>query len=337
MTTSFWKKISLALCAVLLFAACQDGAKSGTSAAIQEREDDFSMPRFERDSAFAFVEKQVSFGPRVTNSEGHQAAKAWLVQKLESYGAKVIQQDFQAEAYTGETLNGTNIIARFNPESNKKILLGAHWDTRHVADSPLSDERQDEPILGADDGGSGVAVLLEVARQLHENPIDMGVDIILFDAEDYGEPRDFEIEEQGKTYYCLGSQHWAENPHATDHEYGILLDMVGAKNARFAKEQYSNRIAPNLINKIWQLAQDMGYSNYFTSTVGAPVTDDHIFVNQAGVPMIDIINQRPDGETQFADYWHTHEDDMDIIDSRTLRAVGQVVLAVIYREASGTF
>jgi hypothetical protein len=291
-----------------------------------------NIPAFNRDSAYAYVAKQVSFGPRVVNSEGHRQCREWLVGKFGSMGATVIEQDFTAEAYTGETLRGTNIIAQFNPDATKRILLGAHWDTRHIADSPLNEERVDEPILGADDGASGVAVLLEIMRQLQldTQQVDLGVDVVLFDAEDYGESGG-----EADTY-ALGSQYWSRNLH-TPHkpQFGILLDMVGARNAVFPVEGFSYRFAPNVVENIWRLAEQMGYGNYFRFEDGGAVTDDHYFVNTiARIPMVDIINlPRTNEETTFGDHWHTHNDNLDIIDSRTLRAVGQVVLAVIYREA----
>jgi glutaminyl-peptide cyclotransferase len=293
------------------------------------------VPKFYEDTAFAFVEKQVNFGPRVPNTDAHRACREWLVATLRSFGADVIEQEFKAKAYTGETLDAVNIIAQFNPKIKKRVLLAAHWDTRHIADSPLSGERRDEPILGADDGGSGVAVLLEVARQLQANPIDMGVDIVLFDAEDYGESNS----DNGESF-ALGSQHWSRNLHTSGYrpKYGILLDMVGARGARFAREQFSVQFAPNIVNKVWKLAQGMGYGNYFVDESGGYVTDDHYFVNTiARIPMIDIINRPIGTETGFGHYWHTHDDNLDIIDKRTLRAVGQVILAVVYRENNGVF
>lgn len=291
-----------------------------------------NVPAFNRDSAYAYVAAQVNFGPRVVNSAGHQQCRQWLVDKFRGFGATVIEQNFTAQAYTGETLNSTNIIAQYNPEATKRILLCAHWDTRHMADSPLNEERTDEPILGADDGGSGVAVLLEVMRQLQldTQSLNLGVDIVLFDAEDYGESG-------GKSEsYALGSQHWSRNIH-TPHkpQFGVLLDMVGARNAVFPVEGFSYRYAPNIVENIWRLAEQMGYGNYFRLEDGGGVTDDHYFVNTiAQIPTVDIINlPRSNDETAFADHWHTHNDNMEIIDSRTLRAVGQVVLAVLYREA----
>ena len=321
-----------AVIALLLLSGCKsDPPASETTDGAPEKKE-YAVPRFERDSAFAFVARQVAFGPRVPNTEAHRQCKEWLVGQFRSYGAEVIEQDFQVNAYTGVALNATNIIAQFNPQSRKRIMLAAHWDSRHVADSPLSRERQDEAILGADDGASGVAVLLEIARQLQANPIDMGVDLVLFDAEDYGETSGAE------ETWGLGSQYWARQPHARP-QYGILLDMVGAKGARFPKEQYSMYFAPKLVNKVWNLAERMGYGNYFVDAPGGGVTDDHYFVNTiAGIPMIDVINLPVNSENKgFGNHWHTHQDNLDVIDPRTLRAVGQVMLAVIYREAGGNF
>ncbi|MCB0570177.1 MAG: M28 family peptidase [Phaeodactylibacter sp.] len=334
-------RISFFLLAIALLAglpACKSDG-SGHASVTEEAappQEKVPVPKFGRDTAYAFVEKQVSFGPRVTNSDAHRQCKEWLVARFRQYGAQVIEQDFQAKAYTGTILNGTNIIASYNPHATKRVLLAAHWDSRPFADSPLSETGKDEPILGADDGGSGVAVLLEIARQLQAHPIEMGVDIVLFDAEDYGESGG----ESAETY-CLGSQYWSRNPHVSGKQkpkYGILLDMVGAEGARFTKEYYSSQFAPRVVDKLWKLAQNMGYGNYFVNDAGGGITDDHYFVNTiARIPMIDIINRQPGTQTGFGEHWHTHNDDMDIIDPRTLRAVGQVVLAVVYREANGEF
>lgn len=337
----FLKKITVLffIASILAIAACKnDSSTSGTTTQISEEDlQPVAVPKFERDSAFIFIEKQVAFGPRVPNSDAHRQCKDWLVDKFHSYGLKVTEQPFQAKAYTGKTLNGVNIIAQYKPEAAKRILLAAHWDSRHIADSPLNVERSDEPILGADDGGSGVGVLLEVARQLQANPADVGVDFVLFDAEDYG--NDSDVNPQPESW-CLGSQHWARNlvPPGYRPKYGILLDMVGAKGARFTKEGVSMNFAPQVMNKVWKLAQSLGYTNYFTEEKSGPVTDDHYFVNTiANIPMIDIIGKSGETETGFGAHWHTHNDDMDVIDVRALRAVGQTLLEVIYREAAGRF
>lgn len=289
------------------------------------------IPAFNADSAYTFIERQVDFGPRVMGSPGHAACKAWLAEQFRAAGAKVITQDFSAKVYTGQTFAATNIIAQFNPEVSDRILLAAHWDTRHIADGPLSDSRQEEPILGADDGGSGVAVLLELARQLQAQPVGIGVDIVLFDAEDYGESGG------ASDTYCLGSQYWSRNIHTPyKHRYGILLDMVGAKGAQFPVEGFSWQYAQPVVQKVWTLAKAMGKGNYFLNQGGGNITDDHYFVNTiAKIPMIDIIHLNVSNNRGFGAHWHTHNDNMDIIDKNTLRAVGQVVTAVVYREDVG--
>lgn len=342
MTRSFQIFTTIFLTAIFVLSSCSDDPQTTTEPVVETPKKNIKVPRFDRDSAYQFIAKQVAFGPRLMETKGHTQTKEWLVNTFKSFGAEVIEQDFVANIYDGRKLNSTNIIAQFNPDAKKRIVLSAHWDTRHIADSPLAKEKQDEPILGADDGGSGVGVLLEVARQIQLNPIDMGVDIVLFDAEDHGAPRSYEEStgENTTNSWCLGAQHWASNLHRPNYKpkYGILLDMVGTKNAYFPKEEVSRAYAAPILNKVWKLAQGMGYGNHFVNQQTSGVTDDHLFVNQiAGIPMIDIINKPPGSQTGFGGHWHTHNDNMDIIDKRTLRAVGQVILAVVYREDGGKF
>lgn len=317
----------LLLASHFLFFACKSDKpvdKKLPSAAI-------IVPKFDRDSAYAFVESQVAFGPRVPNTGPHVNCKNWLVERFNAYEAAVSEQTFKPVAYTGVTLNATNVIASFNPNAARRILLAAHWDTRPFADSPLNSERTQDPPPGADDGASGVGVLLEIARQLQAQPLEnIGVDIVLFDAEDYGESNGDNTNSWG-----LGAQHWSRNPHASpsSYKYGILLDMVGSKGARFCWEEISMTFAPQVVKKVWQTAQNLGYGNYFVNEQVGAIIDDHYFVNTiARIPMIDIINRPENSRTGFGEYWHTHEDDMDIIDARTLRAVGQTLLEVIYQE-----
>ncbi len=293
------------------------------------------VPRFSSDSAFVAIEKQLAFGPRVPNSKAHDRCRDWLISTFKTYGAEVIPQSFEAKAYDGTLLKGTNITAQYNPQAKKRIVLAAHWDSRHISDQDATPENKKKGVPAADDGGSGVAVLLEIARQLGENPIDMGVDLVLFDAEDYGDG-----ENNNPTSWCLGSQYWSRNLPRKGYQakYGILLDMVGAKNARFTKEEYSRYFAQDVVDKVWRLAQNMGYGNYFVSQDSRGVTDDHYYVNTiAKIPMIDIINRSTETRSGFGHYWHTQQDNIDIIDKRTLRAVGQVLLAAIYNESMGKF
>ena len=328
-----FRLFAMTLFSFILFSiGCKNDSKSPVKPPPKPR---VKVPKFERDSAYNFVGKQVAFGPRVPNSTAHDACRKWIVEKLESYGVKVTQQSFKAKAYTGTPLNGTNIIASFNPNIKKRVFVAAHWDSRHISDYDSDQDKQKEPVPGADDGGSGVGVLIEIARTISQNPIDLGVDLIFFDAEDYGESQSEDI-----TSWCLGSQHWSKNFHVKGYKpkYGILLDMVGAKNARFTKEETSMAYAPNVMNKLWKLAQNMGYGNYFVDNKTRMVIDDHLFINRiAGIPTIDIINRPADSETGFGHYWHTHKDDMSVIDRYTLGAVGQTMLAVLYKESEGSF
>ena len=320
--------------ALLLF-SCKGGPK-GAEQPEMDAGPEVVVPRFSRDSAYSFVAQQLAFGPRVPNTAAHRACRDWLVGKLEGYGAKVIRQDFSAKAYTGATLQATNLIAQYKPDLLNRIVLAAHWDTRHISDSPLHTGKKEQPVMGADDGGSGVAVLLEVARQLQANPLEIGVDLVFFDAEDYGDNNGSSPESWG-----LGAQHWAKNLHYTGGirpMYGILLDMVGGKGARFGQEYFSMQYAAPVVEKVWSLANTMGYGNYFVREQSNPVTDDHYFVNTiARIPMIDIINQPPGSQTGFPAHWHTDKDTLEAIDRFTLGVVGQVMLAVIYHEEAGVW
>lgn len=294
------------------------------------------VPEFNADSAYVFIERQLSFGPRNPTSVGHRNTRDYLINTLRLYAGyqNVYAQDFTTIAY-GDTLKLTNIIAAFNPFHTTRVLLAAHWDTRPCAELDPDESRRGEPIMGADDGASGVAVLLELARMFSVNSPPIGVDIIFFDGEDYGESGDLH-------YYFLGARHWSENPPVLGYSprFGILLDMVGAEGAQFPKEGFSRRYAPALVNNIWALGRDMGFEEFFIDEEGAPVADDHMIVNQvAGIPMINIIHyshtpsfnaQVTNRQVQFPVHWHTHDDDLDIISSETLWVVGSLVAEIVY-------
>lgn len=279
---------------------------------------------FNEDTAFNYIKMQMSFGPRIPNSKGHKACGDYLISTLKSFADKVQVQSFSSAAFTGEVLKGRNIIARFDEKNANRIVLFAHWDTRPFADRNESTKSQ--PVPGADDGGSGVGVLLEIARLLKISKPQIGVDIILFDCEDYGDAGG-----RPETY-CLGSQYWAKNPPIPAYapKYGILLDMVGARSATFMKEGYSRQYAPGIVDKVWNTAIGSGYGAYFVNVDAEPVTDDHYFVNSlAKIPTIDIINKT---NTGFGNHWHTPNDNLDIIDKSVLKAVGQTLINVIYTE-----
>lgn len=319
--------IFLLLCCLLF--ACSTEPEQQTKEVPKAK---IEVPIFNPDSAYYFVEKQVSFGPRVISSTPWKNCAIWLEKKFKTYTPNVLVQEAPITTYDGKKHTLKNIIASFSPEKNNRIALFAHWDSRHIADHDT--KNQDAPILGANDGGSGVGVLLELARQFSIKNPTIGVDIILFDAEDYGQPEDskFPIMQDS---WCLGSQHWSKNPHKPNYyaRYGILLDMVGAKNATFRKEEISSYYAPNILEKVWRKANQLGYGNHFVFENAKQIVDDHLYVNQiTGIPTIDIIEYDPATESNFNKHWHTHKDDMDNIDKNTLNAVGQTLLEVIYNE-----
>ena len=291
-----------------------------------------TVPIFNSDSAYSFVAKQVSFGPRVISSNAWEKCAIWLEKKFKTYTPNVIVQEAQITTYDGKNHTLKNIISSFSPEKNNRLALFAHWDSRHIADHDT--KNQNKPILGANDGGSGVGVLIELARQFSVKNPKIGVDIILFDAEDYGQPENsgFPIMQDS---WCLGSQFWSKNPHKQNYfaQYGILLDMVGAKDATFRHEQISFYYASNILQKVWRKAHQLGFGNHFVFERANQILDDHYYVNTiTGIPTIDIIEYDPKTETNFNKHWHTHKDDMDNIDKTTLNAVGQTLLEVIYTE-----
>ena len=322
---------------ILLFSfttlvSCKQSQNSAANEAEQIKL--VSAPAFNADSAYAFVERQVKFGPRVPNTPAHIKGGDWMVNKLKEYGFEVIEQNFKPVTFDGKTLNARNIIGSYNPAATKRILLAAHWDSRPFADK--DSVRKDQPIDAANDGASGVGVLLEVARTVYataQKP-NIGIDIIFFDAEDWGEKDDMQPV-QGKDYWCLGSQYWASNLHKPNYSayFGILLDMVGAKGATFPKEGQSVQFAGSINSRIWDIAGRLGYSQYFIQQEGGGVTDDHVYVNTvAKIPMVDILHQEINSNRTFGAFHHNHGDNMSIIDKNTLKAVGQTVVQVLYQE-----
>ena len=289
------------------------------------------IPPSNADSLFAFIEAQVGFGHRYPSAPGHLKIREWIKAKMSSYGATVQEQAFKVSFYDVKDADAYNIIASINPNHNKRILLAAHYDSRIVAEKDPDETKKDDPILGADDGASGVSVLIEIARVVQQNPIDLGIDFIFFDAEDNGAPT-------VNNTWCLGSQYWSNNLHERNYKasFGILFDMVASKGASFPKEGVSQRYAKKYQDKIWTLAQRMGYGDLFIDKKIDPLIDDHLYVNQiAGIPMLDIINYDI-ATDKFGHYHHTHKDNMSIIDKRTIRVVTQVALATLYKTSDLT-
>ncbi len=319
--------------------SCNTGPRTVEGERILKKKESVTVPSFSSDSAYSFIEKQLLFGPRVPNSVAHKLCGDFLIDKFESYGANVLVQNFTEKSFDGKTLQLRNIIASYNPKAKKRVLLAAHWDTRPFADKDTTERFK--PIDGANDGASGVAVLLEIARKLHAHELPkVGIDLVLFDGEDYGPHSEADapqmIDGKLRIWWCLGSQYWAKNPHKAKYSayYGILLDMVGAKNARFYREGGSMQFAPKVVNSVWTTARYLGYGDYFIGSNSPGITDDHIFVNTiAKIPMINIVDYDPHSDSfYFPEYHHTHLDDIDIIDKRTLQAVGETLLYVIYHE-----
>lgn len=325
----------LYLFAILTFSlAC--GEKEAAKKADQDSPvaGTIASPDFSADTAYYFIERQVKFGPRVPNTDAHAKCADYLENTLKKYASSVFVQKGNVEAFDGKNLSIRNIIASFAPEKKNRILLCAHWDTRPFADQDT--ERQGEPIDGANDGGSGVGVLLEIARLLSQHEPPVGVDIIFFDAEDYGQP-DNDTRPVKKDTYCLGSQYWAKNPPTPGYKpmYGILLDMVGAKNATFKMEGISMSFAPSVMQKVWNTGAEIGFSDYFLFERTGQIVDDHFYINQlTGIPTIDIIHHDASTESGFPQTWHTHRDRLEEIDRSSLKAVGQTVTEVIFREKS---
>jgi Zn-dependent M28 family amino/carboxypeptidase len=319
--------------------SCTHGKKS---AAVQE--ETAVDIEFSGDSAYAYCERQCQFGPRIMNSEAHEQCGKWIAAKFRSMGLQVTEQQALLRGYDGTMLRSTNIIAIYRPEAAERIMLCAHWDSRPWADNDPDPDNWRTPVLAANDGASGVAVMLEIARLItlrtpssstHTSEPQIGIDFICFDAEDWGTPQ-WTTQPDGADTWALGAQYWAAHPHVDGYRarYGILLDMVGGSGSRFYRELHSKRYAQAVVSRVWQAAKTVGYSSYFPSQDGGMITDDHVPVNEvAGIPCIDIIPYYPDCEaSSFGPTWHTVNDDMQHIDPATLKAVGQTLVQVIFTE-----
>lgn len=279
------------------------------------------LGNFDADSAYTYLARQVAFGPRVPNTDAHKEAGDWIVGELKSHGAVVTEQKAQLKAFDGTLLNSRNIFGQINPEAKGRILLLAHWDSRPWADKDPDPSKRNFPVDGANDGASGVAVLLEIARQLSLNPINKGIDILFVDAEDWGSDGDDES-------WALGTKYFVENPPVKGYspEYAILLDMVGGDGATFCREYFSERSAPRIAEEIWSKAHQLGYDKMFLNSMGSAIMDDHVQLIKAGIPAIDIIEYHPEGDIGFNSRWHTTTDNLDGISKSTLKAVGSTLL-----------
>lgn len=331
-------KIMIALLIVALIAGAAFNFLPSDKAEVSETEEIEKVqpvgPDFNADSAYIYLQEQCDFGPRTMNSTAHDKCEKWIIQKFEQYGCKVTTQKATLNGYDGTPLRSTNIIASYNPEATTRIMFCAHWDCRPWADNDPDSTNWHKPIIAANDAASGVGVMIELARILKGSGLELGVDFICFDAEDYGTPQWFEGEDPGDTW-ALGAQYFANNlPEGYAPRYGILLDMVGGVGAKFYREGMSMQYAPAIVKKVWNAARQVGYGSYFPKDDGGMITDDHIPVNQtANIPCIDVIPYYPDcAQSSFGPTWHTIADNMDNIDKNTLKAVGQTMVQVLFTE-----
>ena len=297
-------------------------------------------PSFNADSAYAFTKAQCDFGPRDMNSRGHDLCGEWIVSKFKEYGCRVTTQTATLAGYDGTKLRSRNIMASINPEATTRILLCAHWDSRPWADNDPDSANWRKPILAANDAASGVAVMLELARIIGKSKAEkafnkqLGIDFVCFDAEDWGTPQWADVADNADSW-ALGAQYWSKNlPQGYEARYGILLDMVGGVGAKFYREGMSMQYAPEIVKKVWRAAREVGFGSYFPKEDGGVITDDHVPVNQfAKIPTIDIIPYYADcQQSSFGPTWHTLADNMENIDKNTLKAVGQTLVQVIYKE-----
>ena len=298
---------------------------------------------FNADSAYQFCAAQCSFGPRTMNSEAHEQCAQWIQQKFQQYGYQVEMQKADLKGYDGTILKSTNILAKASSQKERaggeKILICAHWDSRPWADNDPDSANWRKPVMAANDGASGVAVMLELARLIQQHDsLKVAVDFICFDAEDWGIPQ-WDETGDGTDSWALGAQYWAKSQQQTantpkPYRYAILLDMVGGQGAKFYQEGYSLEKAKGIVEKVWQAAGAAGYGSFFPKQEGGYVTDDHVPVNDiARIPCIDIINHYPDcQQSSFGPTWHTINDDMQHIDKNTLQAVGQTLVQVLFSE-----
>lgn len=319
--------------ALLVLSSCNQSTKTAVvqrPVKVAESEIIFSA-----DSAYKYVSDQTDFGPRVPGSESHARCLEYFRKTFDRMGIRYEIQEGEGKAYNGKMLPIKNVIAKINPEKANRVLVCSHWDSRPFADHDKDAKYHNSPIDGANDGASGVGVIMEMARQMSVRKPDIGVDIIFFDSEDYGTPDHVKIEPYPQDSWCLGSQYWGKSEMGMDSQarYGILLDMVGASGAMFYQEGFSKSIAQSVVDKVWKAGRTLGYGNYFVNDAGGYITDDHYYVNEyAKVPCIDIIQYDPSSGSSFYEHWHTHNDTKEHIDKATLEAVGRTLLYVLYNE-----
>ena len=316
---------------LLLLSVALTGCKNQNQASAGQDTDTIAVTQvqFNADSAYASVVAQCDFGPRVPGSAAHDRCGDYIVSRFKALGLTVSEQRADQKAWDGKVLHTRNIIAAYRPELADRIIICTHWESRPWADADPDSSLHREPVMAANDGASGVAVMLEVARKLEELKPELGIDFICFDSEDYGMPYWAETDDVADgSDWCLGSQYWAAHPHVPGYKarFGILLDMVGGRDARFCFEGISMRYASEVMVHVWDAAGRAGASQLFLAEQGGYAQDDHVPMNEvAGIPTIDIIPY-VEGEHTFGATWHTTQDTPENISRETLKGVGQTLL-----------
>ena len=315
---------------LLLCLSCK-GANSGNN--TPKEETSVNIPCFNADSALASIKRQCDFGPRTLGSVAHESCGQYIAQEFTRFGCTVTFQHATFTRYDGKSFPGYNIIACTQPDKARRIMICAHWDSRPWADQDANPAHHHTPVPAANDGASGVGVMIELARILSQDTLSFGVDFVCFDAEDMGTPGwDDQGQDDGDTW-CLGSQYWAHHPHNKHISYAILLDMVGGQGATFYREGFSDQLARHIVDKVWKASREAGFSGFFNDNQGGYITDDHLPINRiAHIPAINIVPYCPDCTNAFGNTWHTTSDDVNHISKETLHAVGQTLLQLIYTE-----
>lgn len=304
------------------------GCKSKSTETAQDAVDSCQV-QFRADSAYNHIVAQCDFGPRTPGSEAHRLCGDWIVERFGALGLRVEEQKASLTMWDGSSFECRNIIAHYGPESATPIVICAHWDARPWADADPDETKHTQPVMAANDGASGVAVMLELARLLPQVCPDRAVDFVCFDLEDYGSD-----EHEGS--FAMGAQHWASH-NTTAYEWGILLDMVGGKDAQFRYEGFSMHYAPWLVARTWDAARTAGFAQFFPTQDGGFITDDHGPMNEAGIPTIDIIPYyQQAGVSSFGPTWHTTHDTPENISRETLRAVGQTLVQLLHQNDTST-
>jgi hypothetical protein len=322
------KKLYVIISILMIGISCKQPPRS------QDVSVNVSVPVFNADSAFHYTATQVEFGPRVPNTLAHDSCGNYLAGELRRFGASVTEQETSLRLHDNTSIRIKNIIGVFQPENKTRVLLFAHWDSRPYADNDPNPANQSKAIDGANDGAGACAALLEIARLAGINQPNVGLDVIFFDAEDWGLST-YSPPNNRYGDWCMGSKYWAQNPHVQNYtaKYGILLDMVSAPDALFYKEYASVRNAAPVVKKIWEAARATGYDSYFVNENGGSIEDDHVQVfKYRKIPCVDIIQYDPNTTSGFGDYWHTLGDNIDSVSKKTLEAVGQTILYVLYHE-----